>query len=110
MLIPILTGLFWTQLQPRNPTRVGAMPRYVLNFVVDGTSYSIIQDGQEFASLSEAHAAALRIFVKALPSIPEHRRASCRMTVALADGGTVLILLPPLVLEKRQFGNRRDDQ
>ena len=70
------------------------MPRYFFN-ISDGSLSFVDDRGKELSDLHEAHLHALRILEKMLHLIPDHITASCKISITLGSGETVLTVIHP---------------
>ena len=71
------------------------MPRYVFNLIVGDQKYVIDDHGMEIDTLHEVHTNALRVLEQTFPFVSEHLRSSCRISITLPSGQTVLTVIPP---------------
>ena len=71
------------------------MPRYVFNLIVGDQKYVIDDHGMEIDTLHEVHTNALRVLEQTFPLVPNHLRSSCRISITLPSGQTVLTVFPP---------------
>ncbi len=71
------------------------MPRYVFNLIVGDQKYVIDDHGMEIDTLHEVHTNALRVLEQTFPLVSEHLRSSCRISITLPSGQSVLTVIPP---------------
>ena len=71
------------------------MPRYVFNLIVGDQKYVIDQHGMEIDTLHEVNTNALHVLEHTFPSVPDHFRSSCRVSITLPSWQTVLTVIPP---------------
>ena len=71
------------------------MLRYVFNLIVGDQKYVIDDHGMEIDTLHEVHTNALRVLEHTFPFVPDHLRSSCRISIMLPSGQTVLTVIPP---------------
>jgi hypothetical protein len=85
------------------------MPRYVFSLIVGDQKYVIDQHGMEMDTLHEVHTNALRVLEHTFPFVPNHLRSSCRVSIMLPSGQTVLTVIPLSLPRMTLCGKRLDN-